>query len=121
MRCAVFPSTYRNTTAWCIMRAALYFRKCTRYFFQRDTSSESNCNRSFRGQPSGKTGCLLLSSTLYTLHSTPIGSHNIGFFIKRGNSLYPLSWGPLLIIYRNRCATVSTINKHSDNRCRRRE
>ena len=31
------------------------FKKCTRYFFQRDTSSESNCNRSFRGHPSGLT------------------------------------------------------------------
>ena len=28
-------------------------KKCTRYFFQRDISSESNCNRNFRGQPSG--------------------------------------------------------------------
>jgi len=35
------------------------FKKCTRYFFQREASSESNCNRSFRGQPSGWNWWLL--------------------------------------------------------------
>ena len=51
MRCTIFLSTYRNTTIRCIMRAALYSKNCTRYFFQRDTSSESNYNRSCPGQP----------------------------------------------------------------------
>ena len=33
--------------------SALLKKKCTRYFFQRDTSSESNYNRSCWGRPSG--------------------------------------------------------------------
>ena len=33
--------------------ALLFFAQYTRYFFQRNTSSEINYNRSFRGQPSG--------------------------------------------------------------------
>ena len=53
MSCAVVPSTYRSNTTRCITRVALFLKQCTRYFFQRDTSSESNCNRNFRGQPSG--------------------------------------------------------------------
>ena len=45
----VFIGTY-NT----VYRAAhALFLNCTRYFFQHDTSSESNCNRSFWDQPSG--------------------------------------------------------------------
>ena len=40
---------------------------CTRYFFQRNTSSESNCNRSFWGQPSGLT-----VNCSFPLHSTRI-------------------------------------------------
>ena len=38
-------------------------KKCTRYFFQRDTSSESNCNRSFRGQPSGWNRLIVVMCT----------------------------------------------------------
>ena len=33
--------------------ASAIFAWCTRYFFQRDTSSKNNCNRNYWGQPSG--------------------------------------------------------------------
>ena len=47
----------------------LFFTRCTRYFFQRDTSSESNCNRSFWGQPSCGIDWLFHSLSLYTYPS----------------------------------------------------
>ena len=34
-------------------KSSALFLKYTRYFFQREASSKSNCNRGFRGQPSG--------------------------------------------------------------------
>ena len=42
MRCAVFPSTSRNTITRCIMRAALYFAQCTNSIFVQDQKKEEN-------------------------------------------------------------------------------
>ena len=36
----------------CITRAELFLKNVPSTIFQRDTSSESNCNRNFRGKPS---------------------------------------------------------------------
>ena len=68
-----FISEYLHTghTRRCITRAALFFKNVPGTFFQRDASGESNCNRSFRGQPAGQIDWLLLSSSLNT-YSYPI-------------------------------------------------
>ena len=51
IRC--FSEYLQEPTTRCIAQLVLFFFKCTRYFFQRDTSSESNCNRDCQGHPSG--------------------------------------------------------------------
>ena len=38
-------------------------KKCTWYFFQHGTSSESNCNRSFQGQPAGWNRLIIVMCT----------------------------------------------------------
>ena len=52
----------------CITRAAL-FLKMYQVLFQRDTSSKSNCNRSFRGQPAGWNCWLLWCVHLHVFFS----------------------------------------------------
>ena len=66
LKLAVFPSTYRSTTTRCIVVFLLFFAPCTRYFFQRDTSSESNCNSNCWGQPSSQNRFCI--PDLFTLH-----------------------------------------------------
>ena len=44
---------FTGQTTRCITRAALFFKNVPGTFFQREASSESNCNRDCRGQPAG--------------------------------------------------------------------
>ena len=61
------------------------FLKCTRHFFQREASSESNCNSSFRGQPSGSNRRLFLP-----LHSTRVLPLNSRILFEIAIPQYPL-------------------------------
>ena len=66
------------------------FFKCTRYFFRRDTSSESNCNRNYRGRPSGWNQWLLQLST-----STRVLTYKPTKYIQIAIPQYPLLYIPL--------------------------
>ena len=91
LRC--FSEYLQEPTTRCIAQLVLFFLKCTRYFFQRDTSSESSCNRSFRGQPSGWNRLLVMMCTS-TRILYPISTN----FKQRAIPQYPLLYGSLSFI-----------------------
>ena len=91
LKLKVFRSLYFRVFTGAVHKvyhgAALFKKKCTRYFFQRDTSSESNCNRSFRGQPSGWNRLLVVMCT--STRVLPLISTN---FKQQAIPLYHFIW-----------------------------
>ena len=91
-------------TTRCITRAALFFKNVPGTFFQRDASGKSNCNRSFRGQPSGwnrllvvmcstSTRILYLISTNFKQRAISSYHFNLG--------LYLLFCGEMVLTFNN--------------------
>ena len=76
--CCVSKYLQESTTRWwCMAQLVLFLCRYTRYFFQREASSKSYCNRSCWGQSSGWIGRLFLS-----LNSTRVLNQFIGLYLK---------------------------------------
>ena len=73
----------------------LFIARCIRHFFKREASSESNCNRSFQGRPSGWNWLMWCDVYIYMCSSLKGGK-----WIQRAIPQYPLLYGSLFYIFR---------------------
>ena len=85
MSCAVFPSVYRTHSTVYHESNAL-FKKCTRYFFQREASSEAVVIAIVEADPLAKIVSVFLSLALFTL-----GTYEPKNYIIRGIHPYLVS------------------------------